>query len=227
MSKRSALNPLVLTAALVIGAGPYVGPWVARATGLRGGRNTETSTIANVDIQKVYAESEARVQAEERVQAFGRKAGAHFEEIAKMDFITPEETNDISVALNTEKPTDAQTKQVAAIRASNASRTDEYQKLTAKKDTELTAQDRTRLRDLNAIVRQRPEIMGRLQKIYQGAVDEEETKENRQGVAEVRAAIQKLAKDQAFTQVFDMSALVYAPNDLTDQAVKKLKAKGK
>jgi hypothetical protein len=30
-----------------------------------------------------------------------------------------------------------------------------------------------------------------------------------------------------FTQVFYVSALVYAPNDMTDIALRKLKAKGK
>jgi Skp family chaperone for outer membrane proteins len=224
VSKRP-LNALVLTAALVIGAGPFVGPYVVRAAGLNGNSAADTSPIANVDMQRLYEESEARVQAENRVRAFSAKVYQNFEETAKLQFITPEETEDFSRAINAEKPADADTKKLASIRNLNKSRADEYQTLAAKPQTSVTAQDKARLRELTTMTQQRPVILDRLQKFYQEAVDEEASKRRRAGFAEVRAAVQKLAKEQSFTQVYDVTAMVYAPNDITEQALKRVRAK--
>jgi Skp family chaperone for outer membrane proteins len=224
VSKRPFMNVLVLSAALVIGAGPYV----VRAAGFRGNAyHAEPGAVANIDMQRVYSESDARKGAEEKVRDFGIKLGGHFDEIAKLEYLNPGEISDYSVALNTEKPTPEMTKKITDLKAASVARTDEYSALTGKKDADLTQKDRDRMRELTNYRNQRPEVLARLQKIYQAAVDEEEAKQNRAGMAEVRAVVGKLAKDQGFSQVYDASSLVYAPVDLTDQALKKTQTKKK
>lgn len=232
MSKRPLINGLVLATALLIGAGPIVGPYVVRAAGARTGRTSvalertaDSSPIANVDMQRLYEESEARVQAESKVRAFSVKSYQNFEETTKLTYVTPEEIEEFSRIINDEKQPDA--KRLAAIRASSAARGEEFQKLSAKPQSALTVEDRKKISDLTKMAQQQPVLLDRLQKFYQEAVDEESNKQRRLGFAEVRAAVQKLAKDQGFTQVYDVTALVYAPNDITEQALKKVKAKSR
>jgi Skp family chaperone for outer membrane proteins len=224
VSKRPFMNVLVLSAALVIGAGPYV----VRAAGFRGNAyHAEPGAVANIDMQRVYSESDARKAAEEKVRDFGIKLGGHFDEIAKMEYLSPAEISDYSVALNAEKPAPADAKKITDLKAASSTRTDEWSALSGKKDADLTKNDRDRMRELTTNRNQRPEVMARLQKIYQAAVDEQEAKENRTGMAEVRTIVAKLAKDQGLSQVYDTTSMVYAPIDLTDQALKKTQTKKK
>jgi Skp family chaperone for outer membrane proteins len=219
VSNRPAFNTLVLAAALCIGAGPYV----VRAAGT--GRSADSSPIANIDMQRVYEESEARLQAEERVKTYSVNAFKNFDETTRLQFQSASELEEFSRAINADKPTDADTKKLAAIRAADASRAQEFAALSAKPQAGISAQDKQRLKELTTMMQQRPVLLDRLQKYYQEAVDEEAAKQRRAGFAEVRATVQKLAKDQGFTQVYDVTALVYAPNDMTDSVIRKVKPK--
>jgi Skp family chaperone for outer membrane proteins len=217
VSKRPFANVLVLSAALVIAAGPYV----VRAAGI----GADPGTTANVDIQRIYSESDARRAADDKIRAFGQKLGQNFDEIARLEFLTAAEISDYSAALNAETVTPMETKRIADLKKANADRADEFQTLTVKKDADLTAKDRERMRAIGASRQQRPQVLGNLQKLYQDAVEDEQLKQTRIGVMEIRAIVAKLAKEQAITQVFDTSAMVVAPVDLTDMAIKKAKKK--
>lgn len=219
-SKRPMFNVIVLSAALLIGAGPYI----VRAAGTAFVR-ADNGAIANVDMQRVFAESDARKAAEQKIQEFGQKLGKNFQEISKLPYLTPEEVSDYSVALNAEKPTPEQTKKITDLQGNSAKRVTEAQQLGANKN--LTQKDKDRMKELEDMQKMRPLVQDRLQKVYQQAVDEEEQKQLRLGMAEVRGIVSKLAKDQAVGQVYDATAMVYAPIDLTDQALKKTQTKKK
>jgi len=217
MSKRPVFNVLVLSTALIIGAGSYV----VHAAGL----HPDQGMVANVDMQRVFAESDTRKGIEQKIQEFGSNLGKHFDEITRAPYLTADEISDYSAALNAEKPTDNDKKKIDNIKAESAKRVDEAQKLGAVKQP--TAADQARIRELDNMQRQRPVYLERLQKIYQQAMDEEEQKRTRAGLAEVRGIVGKLAKDQGFSQVYDVSAMVYAPVDLTEQAMHKTQTKKK
>lgn len=217
MPRRTSVNVLALSAALLIGAGPYI----VRAAATR----PDAAIVANVDMQRVFAESDVRKGVELKLQEYGGILGKRFDEIARIAYLSPDELSDLSAALNLDKPTEADTKKIATIRADSAKRADEYQSLSAIKQP--AAKDLARLRELDAMQRQRPLFQERLQKVYQQAVDEEEQRRMRAGMAEVRGIVGKMAKDQGFTEVYDVAAMVYAPVDLTDQAIRKVQTKKK
>lgn len=223
MSKRPIFNVTILSAALLLGVGSYV----VRAAGRQPDQAPEAARVANVDMQRVFEDSDARAAAEDRIQEFGAKISQRFDDITKLPYLTPDEVSDLSAAMNAEKPTDAQTKRIADLRQLSAARAAEFQTLSAKKDAELTAQDRARMNELSGMQQQRQAVQERLQQVYSQAMDHQAQQEMRTGMAEVRGIVGKLAKEQGYTQVYDTSALVYATNDLTDAALKRVQTKKK
>ena len=217
--RRPFTSPLVLTAAILIGAGPYV----VRAASTPHAAPQEGPAM--VDLMRVYGESDVRKAADQKIEEYGKLMGQRFDEIAGMSYLNATEIRDYSDAQNAEKPTDADKQKLAAIKAESAKRSAEAQALIGKKDSDLTAADRMRLRDLTAMKEQQPSIMGQLQRLYQQLVNNKDTELTRLGVAEVRTIIGKLAKEQGFIQVFDTTAMVYAPTDLTQAALAKVKKK--
>jgi hypothetical protein len=217
VSKRPLTHILVLSTALLIGAGPYV----VRAAGI----GPDAGAVANVDMQRVYAESDAKKASDTRVREYGRTMFDRFAQTAQLQFLSAEELSDYSEAMNSEKPTDAEKKKIADLKAESTRRLDENQKLATTPQATLTDKDKERLRILNGYQQQRPQILDRLQKVYQQMVDEEEIRQQRQGMVEVRGIVGKVAKDQGITQVYDATAMVVAPVDLTQQALQKVKKK--
>ncbi len=218
MSRRPVVSILVLTAALLIGGGPYL---------LRPGgtQNAPGQLIGNVDMQRLFIESDARRAAEERIMQYGRQMGQRFDEVAATPFLTPEEILEYSDILNTEKQTDAQKQRLAAIKAESGKRAEEFQKLSVLKDNEITPQTRTRLRELTTLRDQQRQAMERLRQIYQQMVNEEDGRQMRQAQMEVREIVGRVAKERGFTQVFDSAALVYASIDLTPVVMPQVKKK--
>ncbi len=168
MSKRLIVNSLVLSTAIFIGAGPYV----VRAAGF----HADTPTIANVDLQRVYMESDAHSKAEERIRDFGIKLGQRFDTIQKLQFLGAEEISDLSVSLNVDKQTEADTKKIADITKLSSTRTADFQNLSTKLN--LTDAEKKHLNELSGYQQSRGQVIDRLSKLYQAAVDQEEAKQN-------------------------------------------------
>jgi hypothetical protein len=217
VSKRPLTHILVLSAALLIGAGPYV----VRAAGTA----ADPGTVANVDMQRLYDESTARRTAIARVQERARVFSDNFEATMRLQYLSLDEYEQFTIALNADPQTEADKKQVTDLKAESSKRTDEAQKLATTPQDKLTAQDKDRLRVLNGYQQQRQQAMTGLQGAYRIKLDEEDARQNRLGMAEVRSVVTKLAKDQSITQVYDSTAMVVAPVDLTQQALQKVKTK--
>jgi hypothetical protein len=217
VSKRPLTHILVLSTALLIGAGPYV----VRAAGV----GADPGTVANVDMQRLYDESDARRTAIGRVQDRARVFSDNFEATMRLQYLSLDEYEQFTNALNAEMPTEAEKKKVAELKAEAAKRADEAQKLATTPQDKLSNQDKERLRLLNGYQQQRQQAMAGLQGAYRIKLDEEDARQNRLGMAEVRSIVTKLAKDQGITQVYDSTAMVVAPVDLTQQALTKVKAK--
>ncbi len=219
--RRPFTSHLVLTAAILIGAGPYI----VKAASSPAPHAAPQEGPAMVDLMRVYGESDTRKAADQKIEEYGKLMGQRFDEIAGMSYLNATEIRDYSDALTAEKPTDADKQKMATIKAESTKRAAEAQALIGRKDSDLTAADRMRLRDLTAMREQQPSIMGQLQRLYQQLVNNKDTELTRLGVAEVRVIVGKLAKEQGFTQVFDTTAMVYAPTDLTQAALAKVKKK--
>lgn len=217
MSKQPLANVLLLTVAFFIGAEPYL----VRAAGLR----AEQEVVANVDMQRLFMESEARKTAEKNIREYGHLMFQRYEEIARLQYLTPAEIEEYSLAINAPTPTEAQKQRVAALKAESARRTEEAQRLAILKDSEITDKDRARMRELSAMQQQREQAMELLKKLYQQMVNDEEARQSRAAREEIRAAVGKVAKAMGITQVFDSNVLLYATIDLTPNVLPKVRAK--
>jgi Skp family chaperone for outer membrane proteins len=217
VTKRPSLNALVLGAALFIGAGPYI----VKAAGTR----PDSAIRANADIQKLYSDSEIRKSIEAKMRQYGAEMFQRFDETMKLRYLTRDELTSYSQALNAETPTEADKKKVTDIKALSEKRVNEQNLLSSKKEGDLTAADRGRLRELANMLPTQAQALEELRQIYQQMVNDEETKETRAGINEVRALVAKLAKEQGVSEVFDSAAMVVAPIDLTPAAAQRLKKK--
>lgn len=217
MPRLPLANVLVLTTALLIGAGPYL----VRAAGMR----AEQEVVANVDMQRLFMESEARKTAEKKIREYGHLLFQRYEEIARLQYLTPAEIEEYSLAINAPTPTEAQKQRVAALKAESTKRTEEAQRLAVLKESEITDKDRARLRELSAMQQRREQTMELLKKLYQQMVNDEEARQSRAAREEIRAAVNRVAKEMGFTQVFDSSVLIYATTDLTPNVLPKVRAR--
>jgi Skp family chaperone for outer membrane proteins len=92
--------------------------------------------------------------------------------------------------------------------------------------TNLTPEERTLMNDFAQRSQNAAEITRRW---YQEFMTEMQTWADKQKLASVdraRAAIQEVAKQQGFTVVFEVNYAPYGANDITDQALKAMNAKG-
>lgn len=215
MSRPPQTSILLLSAALLIGAGPYL----VRAVG----QQPDRGTVAIVDMRRLFLESDARQANARRVIELDRTLSQRFDQIRQMTYLTGEEIGELNALLNVEKPTEEQKNRIAAIQTEAGKRAEEYARLSTTKDSDLTAQDKMRLRQLNGMAEQHRLAMAQLQQLYQRMVSDEGERQTRQTQAEIRAVVGKLAREMGYTQVFDVEALVYAPVDLTEKALDRVK----
>ena len=218
MNKRLAFNGFVLTVAIAIGAGPFM---VHAA-----GRNAE-GIVANIDMQRAYADSEMRRTADAKAHEFSVRLYKQYEEVQKLQFLKMDEIQDFSNAATNEKPTDKDTKTIGDIKKTSETRMEEYAKLSSKEQASLTKADKDRISELNKTEQQRPLLLDTLQRLMQDEVNKDAEHQTRLGVAELRLTVNKIAKEQGVQQVFDTSALVVAPIDLTEATVKRVAPKKK
>ena len=217
MSNRRTFNTLILAAALLIGAGPYVVNAARTAA--------DANTRANIDLHQVFEASEARQVADGKTGLFARKLDQSFAEIGQMPFLTPAEVRDLSIVSARETPTEAETKRAAEVKGEYEKRAAESNTLAQKKEADLTAADKTRVRELNNMRQGHAQAMLKVQQMYQQAVNEENVKNERAGMAAIRGLVAKIAKEKGIAEVFDASVLVVAPVDLTKDAVERAKKK--
>ena len=219
MTNRRTANYLILSAALMIGAGPYVVN-AARVA-------ADPNARATIDLRQVYEESEAKQVADAKTGVFARKLDQKFGELGQMPFLTPEALRDLSLILAKETPSAEETKKAADLRTEAEKRTSEANGLAQKKDADLTAADRNRMRELNQMRPVHAQTMAKIQGLYQQLVNEENEKNERAGMSAVRGVVSKLAKDKGIAEVFDTTSMVVAPVDLTKDALEKVQAKKK
>src|SRR5437016_2160092 len=158
-------NVLILAAALFIGAGPYL----VRAAG----HAPDGPITANIDLLKVYGESDARRNAYTRADVFARLMDKRYDDLNGVPYLTTAEIKDFAGASAAEKPTDADTQKIAALKTESAKRAEDYQLLSSKKEADITPAERTRLRDLNVMIQQRPQIMEGVHHLFQDLVNAE------------------------------------------------------
>src|SRR5262249_14429069 len=148
---------------LMFGAGPYL----VRAAGMR----PPGELIASIDLQRVFAESDARETADHKIAEYGKMMGARFDEIASQQYLTPAEIKDYADALNAENAGAAEKAKIAAIKTAGSKRLEELQALSNKPEAQLTAADKARMKELNAMPAQSREVFTQLQRFFQNLVN--------------------------------------------------------
>lgn len=213
-----------LTTALVCGL--FVMTATAISVRTRG-RTADARITAVVDLDEVFENSRQRLEAVRKVNELRRTSAERYDETGRLQFVTPDELDDFSNALNTDPATEASKQKVNAIREMASKRNAEFNKLATTADAQLTDKDRARMRELSRMKQGFPELMNLLRNVYQAKVNEEDAKVTRAARREIAAIVGKLAKDQGITEVYDQSSMVYNATDLTQAAIAKVKPEKK
>ncbi len=209
----------VVAAVCLVGALLLVG----RTNNVTASPRPTEALVANVDLQALVDQSDARKEADVKVREFGAVMFKRFDETSKLKYLTLDEISEYSAALNADPQSDAHKQKVVAIRAESARRADEASTIAAKAGADLTPADKARVTLLSDMEQVRPVALERLNQLYRQNVNTEEARLRRLTLVAIREAVGKVAKEQGFTQVFDTSSLVYSSVDLTPLALVRVR----
>lgn len=183
---------------------------------------TISGGVAVVDMDKLYVASGAQDAARQKMIEISQDAEQRVGQIAAVPFLTPAERMELVDLISVFQPTAKQQDRAKELKALSDQRADEIQKITVKKQADVTPADRARLDELSG---QRRALEQVLPGIQAGAHMEENEKLEafrREQVAQIRAVVGQVAKERGITNVFDVNALVYSTTDLSSVVLQRL-----
>ncbi|MBS1709293.1 MAG: OmpH family outer membrane protein [Armatimonadetes bacterium] len=212
MSKRSVL---AVAAVALVGIGALV------SSGFQGG----PEKFAVVDMNKVMNDSKKGQKTREFLQGNFRQRTGVLEFLNANDVATDEQATKLRQLSLKENPSDQDKADVEKVKDDIKKAVKNFNDLNLK--TSPTPEDRNVLETLNA---RRSAIKEKIIPAMQKEFDEEFNELNRkmQGdlLAAAKEAVKEAAGKKAVTMVFESSVVMFSANDLTEDAVKAMNAKG-
>ena len=206
----------VLSCALLIGAGGLMSH--ARQAGNER-ENLQapllSGQIACVDMDRVYAASGGPEQLAQRANEIAVDINTRLKELKTVSMLDESELQEYGAITFKATKTDADQARQKALRALSDQRQDELNKLQIKPDNLLTAEDKTRMKQLQEQSRLLASILPYWQDDARAQQAERLEAFRRAQMAKLRQTVGKVAAERNVAHVFDTSALVYSANDLT------------
>jgi Skp family chaperone for outer membrane proteins len=196
--------------------------WAAAAlmaVGLIGmGFQTTPPKFGTVDMEKVFNDSTFAKTQTDNLRNMGELRQSVLVFVNTYRTVTVADATkfrDLTIKPNASAAEKAETERIK----SDATKTEaRYRELTTKAG--LTPEEAKEVEELN----RRKEATGELLQTWQQAfMDEVSTKQNglrAEALGKVRQAVQKVARDQGYTIIFDQNVAPYSANDVTDEAMK-------
>lgn len=206
----------VLSCALLMGVGSMMSH--ARQAG---GEHANMQTpllagqIACVDMDRLYAASGGPEQLAQRAAEITLEVNTRLKELKAVSMLDENELQEYGTLLFKATKTDADQARMKALRGVSDQRQDELNKLQIKPDAALTAEDKTRMKQLQEQSRLLASIMPYWQEDARAQQSERLEAFRRSQMAKLRQIVGKTASERNIAHVFDTSALVYSANDLT------------
>ncbi len=210
----------ILTAALLLGGGMFA---------VQAKQNKEPAVgldaVACVDIEKVFAASDAPNVLSAASLAFERKAIEQIRAISSVPYLDVAELTEFVENISKSMPTEAQKARAKELHDLSDTRRKQVQDLSAQKN--LMPDEQKFLNEMAERARNLQQAMPRIQTDLQGNEARILEGVRREQMSKLREIVGKTAKEKGFTHVYDTSSLVYATTDLTAAVLQKLPKAGK
>jgi Skp family chaperone for outer membrane proteins len=181
------------------------------------------ATNAVVDIEAVYNRSGARDIVEQRGMTEVRaSANQRLKMIEGAPLLTPQERMELVDLAGVAQPNDAQQARIKALQALSDGRSGELQQLQVKKDADLSAADKARMRELLDEQTALEQIMPGVELAAQNEIQRRLDDLRHEQVVRIRGVVAQIAKEKGYGSVYDASALVYSANDITSQVLQRM-----
>jgi len=220
MQKNNWVPASILAVALLAGGGVIF----SRAEGGKEAR-VGMDAVASVDMEKIFAASDAPVTLANASQTYERQATEQIRAIASVPYLSPEEVTEFAGIIAVVAQTEAQKTRAKELKALSDSRYKQVQVLSAKKG--LMPDEQKFLTDMAQRERGLQQALPRIQQDLQGSEAQILQNMRRQQMEKLGEMVKKIATDKGFTHVFDSSSLVYSVNDVTAAVLQKMPKPGK
>lgn len=206
---------IVLAAAALLGLG------LMSAAGFQDGKDK----LGVVDMNKVMNGSKRGAKTRENLQANFRNRTGVLEFLNTNDVATDAQATKLKQLSLKENPSDADKAATESLKEEIKKVAKEYNDLNLKSTP--TAEDRTRLDALNVLRNTMKEkILPAMQKDFDEEFGEQNRKMQGELLEAAKAAVKEVAGKKSVTMVFESSVVMFSANDLTDDAIKAMDAKG-
>jgi hypothetical protein len=206
-----------LALALLIGTGAMVSYAHQDET-----TKTSPCDIGVVDMERIYNASDAPNQFNLEATRIESEAQICIDGIAVVPDLSDVELKEYSDLIGKSRPDAIQQKRIEELKKLSDSRQVQLNKLLQTKQDDLTNQDKAQLKDLNKIRHVAEQFIPVIQEGFRRLALEREDSVKRTMIAQLRGEVGKVAKEKKIAHVFDVNALVYSTNDLTQIVIQKL-----
>jgi Skp family chaperone for outer membrane proteins len=181
-----------------------------------------SGVFGTVDFKKLSADYKAKDKVENTLKRMQTQFQARLSRRDNMPLLTDAEQDQLDKLYEKDTPTDADKAKIKEIedKAKNAS--DEIQKLSQKKDTELTDAEKKKLQDTGQKIKEAQQKFATLKEDLSGQFDRFGTTQQDDLMKSIRAAIAKVAEQKGLSIVFSNEVALYAGTDITPQVVAEL-----
>jgi Skp family chaperone for outer membrane proteins len=199
--------------------------WLAAAVlaaGIIGsGFHAPGDKVGTVDMERVFNESTFAKTQTENLKTMGQTRQAVLEFLDTYRTIKPEDAQKFRDLSLKEKPTDSDKAAIEQIKNDAKASEAKYRELSTKAGP--TADELKQIADLNNRKDATGQLIQQWQQDFMNEVQAKQAGLRQEALGKVKTAIQKVARDQGYSIVFDQSVAPYSANDLTDDAMKAMK----
>lgn len=176
--------------------------------------------IGMVDMERIYNASEAPAEFLKEADQIEGEAQKRIDGMMLVPALTPNELKEYGELIGKNAPDAAQQKRIDDLKKLSDNRVDELSKLQTSNN--LGAQEKARMQELIKDRRVAEQFIQVIQEGFRRQALEREDGVKRTQLAQLRAEVAKVAKEKKISHVFDINALVYSTNDLTQPVIQKL-----
>ena len=218
MLRTNGVHIGVLGLALFLG----VGAWVSHAKPLDDTNKIGSmGNLASVDIDRLYNASGGPEELDQKEEELTQDMEMRLKKIVESPYLSGMELQEFAVLVGKFAPNPAEQERTKALQGISEKNALELKALSAKKEAELTPQDKARQRQILEFEALLQRVLPTLQA---GMASQREVRLGafrREQLSRLRKLVDDVAKPKGLN-VFDTSVLVSSPNDITPQILQRL-----
>lgn len=208
-------HAVILTLALLISAGGVTVYAKQRADPPNMQAPLLTGQVACVEMERVYAASGGPEQLAQRATDIALEVSQHLKDLKSAPLLEQNELQEYGTLIFKSTKSEADQTRLKTLKMLSDQRLDELNKLQIKPDKTLTAEDKTRLKQLQEQSRLLDTIFPYWQDDARAQQTERIEAFRRSQLAKLRVTVGKVAAERGITHVFDTTSLIYSANDIT------------